>query len=119
MIPKYLSINHTSPDELRKEFLRKVKILHPDSNNDKSAISKFCELMKEYEFLKSGLKSPHFYGKYKSDIAVVCRCGDTYDTKNIEEFENKGELKYNLIDIKRNSRFVECNSCSCFIELED
>ncbi|KAG0441954.1 DnaJ protein ERDJ3A [Dictyocoela muelleri] len=103
MIPKHLSINYQNKDELRNEFLKKVVILHPDKNKDKSSVKNFCELMNEYELLKNGLENPHFYGKYKSNEKIICRCGDEYVIGN-----------FNL-----DNKFIECNSCSCFIEIEN
>ncbi len=49
---KVLGVAKTaSSDEIRKAYLRLVRIYHPDRNNNKDAVSKFNEISEAYKIL--------------------------------------------------------------------
>lgn len=94
-----LKRNATS-DEVRKQYIRRLLQVHPDRGGSRD---RYMELKTEYEKHLQGdvNENPYSICTKAEASSLVCRCGGRYNTDN----EVLGK--------------VECEHCSCFIELVD
>ncbi|ADM11283.1 uncharacterized protein Eint_031410 [Encephalitozoon intestinalis ATCC 50506] len=91
-----------SKEEVRMKYLKRLLLIHPDRS--KGDINEYIKLRESYEKYERGEEYeevPYFVCNRDDIGSIVCRCGGKYKVLNEE-----------------NSR-VECEFCSCFIEIED
>lgn len=88
-------------DEVKTQYIKRLLLVHPDRNG--GFRDKYLELRTEYERYTNGDLDENPYSicsKLEAD-SLVCRCGGGYSTFH----EKLGR--------------IECEYCSCFIELRD
>ncbi|AFM98038.1 hypothetical protein KMI_07g12550 [Encephalitozoon hellem] len=89
-------------EEVRTRYLRKLIKIHPDRNKGNSA--EYTKLRDEYEKYIRGESfegDPYLVCNRAKAESVICRCGGKY--KIHQEIDGR----------------VECEFCSCFIEIEE